>query len=55
MFEYFPKIDYRFGGLTLQVTDIFRQVNVIYDKPDALSTSVLLPGERPDSSIKQII
>lgn len=54
MFEYFPKIDYRFGGLTLQVTDIFRQVNVIYDKPDALSTSVLLPGERPDQASNRL-
>lgn len=48
MFQYFPKTYYQFGGLSLEVTDIFRQVDVIFDKPDALTTSVLLPGERPD-------
>lgn len=54
MFQYFPKINYRFGGLTLETTDIFRQVNVIYDKPDAISTSTLLPGERPEQASNRL-
>ena len=52
MFEYFPKLRYDFtgisGGVSLEVTDIFRSVNLIFDKEAAVLTTTSLPGERPD-------
>lgn len=48
MFQYFPKINYGFSGGTFEVTNIFKSVNVVFDRPDALLSSTILPGERPD-------
>jgi len=48
MLQYFPKIKYPFDGGTFEVTDLFKSINVIYDRPDAVFTTTALPGERPD-------
>lgn len=48
MFEYFPKISYNFDGISLEVTDIFRSVNLVFDKESSVLTTTSLPGERPD-------
>jgi hypothetical protein len=48
MLHLFPKIKYQFNGITQDVTDIFRSVNIVFDREDALLTSTILPGERPD-------
>jgi len=48
MFQYFPKINYGFSGGTFEVTDIFKSINLVFDRPDALLTTTALPGERPD-------
>ena len=48
MFQYFPKINYGFSGGTFEVTDIFKSINLVFDRPDALLATTALPGERPD-------
>jgi hypothetical protein len=48
MFQYFPKIKYPFDGGTFEVTNLFKSINVIFDRPDAVFTTAALPGERPD-------
>lgn len=48
MLQYFPKIQYPFDGGTFEVTDIFRSIDVVFDRPDAVFTTQALPGERPD-------
>ena len=48
MFEYFPKIQYNFEGITQTVTNIFKSVNVTVDQQDTVTTSTTIPGERPD-------
>lgn len=48
MFQYFPKINYGFSGGSVTVTDIFKSVNIKFDRPDAVLTTTALPGERPD-------
>lgn len=48
MLQYFPKIQYPFDGGTFEVTDIFRSINLVFDREDAVFTTQALPGERPD-------
>jgi len=48
MFEYFPKIQYNFDGITQTVTNIFKSVNVTVDQQNTILTSISIPGERPD-------
>ena len=48
MFEYFPKIQYNFDGITQTVTNIFKSVNVTVDQQDTVTTNTTIPGERPD-------
>ena len=47
MIEYFPKINYDFGGITLSVTNIFKSVKLEIDTPDTVLTYTL-SGQRPD-------
>jgi hypothetical protein len=48
MFEYFPKIQYNFNGITQTVTNIFKSVNITIDNQDNISTTTAISGERPD-------
>lgn len=48
MFEYFPKIKYPFEGGTFEVTNIFKNVELILDDEEKYTTTPLIIGERPD-------
>lgn len=48
MFEYFPKIKYPFEGGTFEVTNIFKNVEIILDDERRYTTTPLIIGERPD-------
>ena len=48
MIEYFPKINYDFGGITLSVTNIFKSVKLEIDTPNTVLTYAL-SGQRPDA------
>lgn len=48
MFEYFPKINYNFDGLTLSVTNIFKKIELTFDRDDVLLSTQRIAGERPD-------
>jgi len=54
MLQYFPKIQYPFDGGTFEVTDIFRSINLVFDREDAVFTTQSLPGERPDQLSNRI-
>jgi len=48
MFEYFPKIQYNFDGITQTVTNLFKSVKVTVDDQNTTLTKTTIPGERPD-------
>jgi len=48
MFQFFPKIQYGFEGGTYEVTNIFKSVNLVFDRPGAILTTQAQPGERAD-------
>lgn len=48
MFKHFPSIKYPFSGGTFDVTNIFKSVNLVFDRESSVLTTTSLPGERPD-------
>lgn len=48
MFEYFPKIQYNFDGITQTVTNLFKSVKITVDDQNSILTQTTIPGERPD-------
>lgn len=48
MFEYFPKIDYNFGGITQTVVNIFKSINLEIDDPATILSTTISSLDKPD-------
>ena len=48
MFEYFPKIDYNFNGITQTVVNVFKSINLEIDDSETLLSKTISPSDRPD-------